>query len=508
MIASFLKKATMYRLALYYLAGLLAIGELYALLGWIDVNPIALAETAAGLAAVTIAADLAFAKIFGLWTDNESALITALILALITGPASIRAEPARFAAILMSGVFAIAAKYLIAFRRQHLFNPAAAGVFLISLVFKEYASWWVGQPVLLPAVILGGVILVWKIRRFRLVAFFLAAFAAMILGSAFVQGLSVDQAIRNIGYVFFHTEAIFLAAVMLTEPKTSPKSFRLQAAYALVVAFFMIPQLSLSTVDSSPELALMIANIFAFFVSPKGRHVLTLKERRGIGEGLTSFAFAYPGGFRHEPGQYADFALPMRARDGRGTRRAFSIASSPTEAELIIAARFPDRPSDYKARMAAMLPGDKIVATEVSGEFVLPRDRSAKLAFIAGGIGITPVRSMVKYMIDRDEKRDAMLLYSARSAGDVAFRDLFTSAGHSIGMETVYTLTGSDGTPREWEGERGRIYASMLRRRVPEPLERLFYVAGSPAFVAKIAKELRSLGVRRSRIRTDSFQGY
>ncbi len=229
MIASFLRKATMYRLALYYLAGLLAMGELYGLFGWIAVNPLSLLETTAGLLAVTVAADIAFSKIFRVWSDNESAIITALILALIAGPASITTESARFGAIAMSGIFAIASKYLLAFKRQHVFNPAAAGVFLSSIAFKEFASWWVGQPVLLPAVILGGAVLVWKVRRFRLVAFFLAAYAAMVFGSALVQGLPTGQAAGNVGYVFFHTEAIFLAAVMLTEPKTSPKSFRLQA---------------------------------------------------------------------------------------------------------------------------------------------------------------------------------------------------------------------------------------------------------------------------------------
>ena len=331
MIASFLRKATMYRLALYYLAGLLVMGELYGLFGWVTVNPLSLLETTAGLLVATVAADIAFSRIFRVWSDNESAIITALILALIAGPASITTESARFGAIAMSGVFAIASKYLLAFKRQHVFNPAAAGVFLSSIAFKEFASWWVGQPVLLPAVILGGAILVWKVRRFKLVAVFLAALTAMVLGSALVQGMPIDLAVANTGFVFFRTEACFLAAVMLTEPKTSPKSFRLQAIYAAIVAFFMIPQLSIFTVGSSPELALIAANLFAFIASPKGRHLLALKERRDFGHGISSFSFAYAGVFRHEPGQYADFALPIRAKDGRGARRAFSIASSPTE---------------------------------------------------------------------------------------------------------------------------------------------------------------------------------
>ncbi len=498
----------MYRLALYYLAGLLAMAALYGLLGWIDVDPLSLLETTAGLLAATVAADIALSKIFSVWSDNESAVITALILALIAGPASISAEPARFGAIAMSGVFAMAVKYLLAYRRQHIFNPAAVGAFLASVAFKEFASWWVGQPVLLPAVVLGGALLVWKVRRVRLVAFFLAAYAAMAFASSLVQGLPPVPAIASVGFAFVHTEAFFLAAAMLTEPKTSPKSFRLQAVYALVVSFFMIPQLTVMGVSSSPELALLAANLFAFLASPKGRYVLRLKERRDMGRGFSSFAFAYAGGFRHEPGQYADFALSIRAGDGRGSRRAFSIASSPTEPEILIAARLPDEPSRYKAELAAMVPGDEILATEISGEFTLPRDKGEKLAFVAGGIGITPFRSMVKYMVDSGDRRDAVLLYSIRSEGDIAFGDVFREAGRYIGMKTVYTRTGSSADAPGWEGEKGRIDAEMLRRSIPDALDRTFFVSGSPRFVAHVKRELRSLGVRRSRIRTDPFQGY
>jgi ferredoxin-NADP reductase len=508
MMLSYLKKATMYRLALFYLIGLIVMGSISALFGWIAENPLSIIETAAGLLVTTIAADFALSRIFGVWTDHESAAITALILALIAGPASITSESARFAAVASSGAFAMAAKYLLAYKRQHLFNPAAVGVFLSALAFKEYASWWVGQSVLLPAVALGGILLVWKARRAKLVVAFLAAFAAMVFGSALVQGMPIGLAVRNIGFVLFHTEAIFLATVMLTEPKTSPKRFAAQAGYAVIVAFLMIPQLSILTINSSPELALMAANVFAFLASPKGRHLLTLKEKRELGNGLSSFAFALPPGFRHEPGQYADFALPLRAGDGRGSRRAFSIASSPTEGEILIAARFSEAPSDYKSALAAMRPGDSILATEVSGEFTLPRDRGEKLAFVAGGVGITPVRSMVKYMVDKGERRDAVLLCSIRSEGDIPFGEVFRAASASIGLKTAYTLTGSSGGSAAWKGDRGRIDAAMLRRSIDDPRARTFFVSGSPAFVAHVRKELRSIGVRPSRIRTDPFQGY
>ena len=78
----------------------------------------------------------------------------------------------------------------------------------------------------------------------------------------------------------------------------------------------------------------------------------------------------------------------------------------------------------------------------------------------------------------------------------------------AIGMRTVYTLTGTRGAAPDWKGERGRVDKDLLRRAVPDHSERTFMVAGSPAFVAHVKKELRSLGVGRRRIKADLFQGY
>ena len=115
---------------------------------------------------------------------------------------------------------------------------------------------------------------------------------------------------------------------------------------------------------------------------------------------------------------------------------------------------------------------------------------------------------MIKFMADEGERRDAILVYSVRSEADIAFRELFREAGDSLGMNTVFTLTRPSEGIRAWGGEKGHIDAAMLRRCVPDAADRICFVSGSPGFVAYVGKELRSLGVRRSRIRSDPFQGY
>src|SRR5258708_34079548 len=100
--------------------------------------------------------------------------------------------------------------------------------------------------------------------------------------------------------------------------------------------------------------------------------------------------------------------------DTGGNRRYFTLASSPTEKEVHLGVRFYDPSSSFQRAVVELPAGSTIVAGQVAGEFTLPKDPQKKLVFIAGGIGITPFRSMVKYLLDRDEKRAITLFYSNR----------------------------------------------------------------------------------------------
>jgi len=80
--------------------------------------------------------------------------------------------------------------------------------------------------------------------------------------------------------------------------------------------------------------------------------------------------------------------------------------------------------------------GDTIVASQLSGEFILPADESKKLVFLAGGIGITPFRSQIKYLIDTKQKRDIILFYSNRTPADIAYKEIFDQAQINFGLKT------------------------------------------------------------------------
>jgi ferredoxin-NADP reductase/Na+-transporting NADH:ubiquinone oxidoreductase subunit NqrB len=508
LIDKVLNRFTMYRLTLYYLAALVGLGVILAAFGVVAARPLDILATTALLLAVCLVMNVVISRIMRIHSNPESSLITALIMALIMGPVSVFADPKHALIIVLSGAVAVATKYLLAIRRQHLFNPAAAGALFSGLVFGSYASWWVGSIAILPLVVAGGLLLIRKISRLRLAGIFIAAFIVFNVGLALIQGLGLDMVLQSLLFVFSQTSLIFFLVVMFTEPMTSPKRFSHQIIYAAIVAFLYQPQLAIAGQNLTPEEALLIGNLFSFIVSPSFKVRLTLKESARIGEGMMSFTFKKPKGFTHRLGQYMEWSLPLSKGDSRGNRRHFSIASSPTEPDIMIAARFYPVSSAYKRELQAMESGQPIVAGELGGDFVLPRDPTIPLAFVAGGIGITPFRSMIKYLTDRNEHRDIVLLYSNYSENEIVFRDVFEEAKKLIGLKVVYTLTDASRIRPDWCGARGFIGKEMITREVPDFASRSFYVSGSPGMVNTMKSTLRTMGVSRRNVHSDYFPGY
>ncbi|HUJ76356.1 MAG TPA: FAD-dependent oxidoreductase, partial [bacterium] len=130
------------------------------------------------------------------------------------------------------------------------------------------------------------------------------------------------------------------------------------------------------------------------------------------------------------------------------------------------------------------------------------------LALIAGGIGITPFRSMVKWLLDRGERRDVVLLYGAAAEEDLAFREVFDEAQRTLGLKAIYVLADAARVRPGWQGKVGLMDAKLLREVLPDTARRQCLVSGPPAMVRAMTAALRSVGVRRTNIRTDFFPGY
>lgn len=489
-IDTLLNRITMYRLVLYYLAALLLIAFVLSFFGLVPYEPAALAFSAALITLVCIGANWIFARAFNAETNVESVYITALILVLIISP-MVSTNRAGIGFLIFASAWAMASKYLFALGKKHLFNPAAFAVALTALVLNEPATWWVGGNVwLAPVVIGGGLLVVRKIQRFDLVL----SFMIVALITTFATAPSADY-LKLLIQTLFHSSFFFFAFVMLTEPLTTPPTRMLRVGYGALVGFLFAPDIHFGGFYLTPELALLAGNLVSYLMSPKGRYTLTLARIEQVANDAYDFVFASDRRVSFAAGQYMEWTLGHHYPDNRGNRRYFTLASAPTSPEVRLGVKFYNPASTFKRALAAMKPGSTVSVSQVAGNFVLPRTKNEKLVFIAGGIGITPFRSMIEHLLDTNERRDIVLLYSNKTEADVAYKPLLARAQAELGIRTVY-VTGT------------LIDAALITKEIPDYRERTFYLSGPHGMVEAFKGVLRGMGVSFRKIKSDFFPGF
>lgn len=500
LIDKFLNQITMYRLVLYYVASLWVAALVLSVFGLLPYTPVALVVSGVFITVVCLAVNAIFARIFRVPSNIESVYATAFILMLIIAPFKSVND---FWFLGWAALLAMASKYILAVNKKHIFNPAALAVALTAIILHQSAYWWVGNLYMTPFVLLGGLLMVRKIRRTDLVVSFFVVAVVTVLGFSFLRGENPLLVLEN---VLFYSPILFFACVMLTEPMTTPPTRNLRILYGGLVGFLFFTPVHIGSVYSTPELVLLAGNLFAYAVSPKKKLILELKEKIPIAFEVYDFLFKPDQNFKFKAGQYMEWTLGHNGQDARGQRRYFTIASSPTEDNIRMGVKFYPNSSSYKQSMLALNPGDKIVASQLAGDFVLPKNKDKKLVFIAGGIGITPFRSIIKYLLDIKEKRDITLFFSNYTPADIVYKDVFDQGERQLGIKTIYTVTNAP-YPSDWRGERGFIDEQMIKRTVPDYKERTFYLSGSHTMVVAFDGILQKMGVKKRQIKKDFFPG-
>jgi ferredoxin-NADP reductase/Na+-translocating ferredoxin:NAD+ oxidoreductase RnfD subunit len=500
-IDDLLDRITMYRLVLYVLIGLVAIAAVLSYLTLLPFSPLALLLSTLFLVVMCWAANSLLARIFAAPTNVESAYITALILALIIDPAK---SPNDLLFLGWTAILATSSKYILSLNNKHIFNPAAIAVVITSFALGESASWWVGTASMLPVVLLGGVLLVRKLRQGEMVLLFVMAALVTVCVVSFLQRLSLT---RELQQLLVESPLFFFATIMLTEPLTAPPTQKLKRIYAVITGILFIPQIHVGPIYSTPELALVIGNVYSYIVSPKQKVALKLKRKSKMASDIVDFVFRPAQRLVFEPGQYMEFTLAHAKPDSRGNRRFFTLASSPTEENLHLGVRFYANSSSFKKALYRIDGRAKIMAGQIAGDFTLPRDPRQKLVFIAGGIGITPFRSMLKYLLDMNQRRDIVLIYANRTAEEIAYKDILGEVQTQLGIKAFYTLTDTKALPRNWRGLVGRIDVHMIQAVVPDYEERTFYLSGSLDMVRTYEHILKNMHVKNERIKKDFFPG-
>ena len=504
-IDDFLNGITMYRLVLYYLTALWVYAFALSVFGRLAFSPLALLFSSLIVVSVSWAANKLFAGVYSAPANVESVYITALILILIITPLESSSYLSYLVFMGWAAVWAMASKYIFAIRKKHIFNPAAFAVALLALTVGQGASWWVGSLSMLPIVLIGGILLVRKLKRYDLVFSFIFSAIVVIAASSVLRGLDpINAAITAL----LNSPLLFFAFVMITEPLTTPPANKMQICYGALTGFLFLPQMHLGGIYSTPELALLVGNIFSYAVSPKEKLLLTLKEKIQLAKNTFDFSFVADQSMDFSPGQYLEWTMPHERPDDRGNRRYFTISSSPTEKEIKMGVKFYAQPSSFKKGLLAMKVGQSMVASQLAGEFILPKDKDQKLVFIAGGIGVTPFRSMLKYLIDKDEKRDIAVFYANNTAEEIAYKDIFEQAKSHLGIKTIFCLTNNEKVPADWAGHCGRIDQALIKKEIPDFSERTFYISGPRSMILAYQDVLKKLGVQEKQIITDFFPGF
>ncbi len=235
----------------------------------------------------------------------------------------------------------------------------------------------------------------------------------------------------------------------------------------------------------------------------------TLVERRTVAEGTMAFRFD-PEGAAHafRPGQYVRVTLvdPPYA-DERGSTRSFSIASGPSEPGILVAMRMTG--SGFKRGLAELPLGAMASLSGPFGSFALDPDLDRPAALLAGGIGVTPFRSMIHDAIERRSPRALALLYANRTPEEAAFLEELTGWQQRLPNLRVFAVMTQPEKSRErWSGRTGRIDVALLRETLGNLEQLECYVAGPPRFLAGVTAALAAAGVAPEQIHEDEFTGY
>lgn len=198
---------------------------------------------------------------------------------------------------------------------------------------------------------------------------------------------------------------------------------------------------------------------------------------------------------RFEPGQYLDMTLLHKRPDTRGQTRTLSLTNIPSDDLLAFTTKIPDDASSFKMALMDLQPSDQVKLAEPMGDFILPKNPTVPLAFVAAGVGIAPYASMLKALQSKEQRRDIQLIYIARDTNNMPFVDLIDQLDW---LETIKIFTS----------ERPRPTTVELLTIIKPNAQKLIYLAGSEPMMENYWLEFMQAGVDRQQMVLDFFPGY
>ncbi len=233
-----------------------------------------------------------------------------------------------------------------------------------------------------------------------------------------------------------------------------------------------------------------------------------LKSRNLVAERTMAFHFQKPASFIFTAGQFIDMALLSPSEtDAEGNSRAFSVSSAPHEDTIMVTTRLRD--TAFK-RVLKTVPLETEVKIEGPfGDLRLHNNAKRAAVFLAGGIGVTPFRSILLDAANRKLPHHIFLFFSNRRPEDAPFLDELQSLEkHNANYKFIGTMTDMEKSKLSWQGEHGVVNKEMLDRHLKNASSPIYYIAGPPGMAKGLHSILQAAGIDDDDIRTEEFTGY
>lgn len=223
---------------------------------------------------------------------------------------------------------------------------------------------------------------------------------------------------------------------------------------------------------------------------------LKLKEKKQETPDVISFIFTPSDPFTFQPGQYLHYVLHHRPTDERGSDRWFTVSAAPFEEHAMITTRFSgEKGSSFKKTLHDLKIGDEIEIATVEGDFIV-EDAAADHVFIAGGIGVTPFRSILK-QLDHDKRPINVVLLYANRDQNIVFKEEFEEIAASHSNFKIHYIFSPE-----------HVDEKKIRELIPDITKPIFYVSGPEPMVENLGNTLKAMGISENHLKQDWFPGY
>jgi ferredoxin-NADP reductase len=241
------------------------------------------------------------------------------------------------------------------------------------------------------------------------------------------------------------------------------------------------------------------------------REIITMQEIKGKlierikrTSDIESFRFGFEKDFDFIPGQFVRVLFDPQNRDNRELNKYLSFSCSPTRPYREFTKRLSQ--SSFSRRLQDLKAGDEVLFKGPMGNCVFNKEYK-KIGFLIGGIGITPVISIIEYIVEKGLDTDVVLLYSNRTESDVAFKDELDSwRSGKENIQVFYTIT--DCQPQDKRCISGVIDKDVLLEKAPDRRGRTFYMVGPPKMVESMKQLCLDAGCDPQLLKTENFIGY